>query len=251
MVDLLRNKWQSTKESPISIVFSGDPDRSVKYPDDKFTRTTTIDDIVGKEFNLLAPTSISKQLMHGMIELRDLQRAHGKVDIIVHFHGDILLLNEDGFLRELERFWHSNKFIAYDTVGAQKTDYIEFAGTEAMPQLFAVKREFCDTSTFLYHMTVDGEKETKATEHMLLGNLNRCVKAMLPGALQENWPYQNTFNALVYPVQKDRSYQWGVHNKWGGWTHFGNQLHYSREETLARNEIVLKQCGLDLSAWKD
>ena len=173
-VDMLRNKWKRTKDSPISIVISGDPERSVRFPNDPITRVTTLDNMVKDDFNGLVSTSIMKQMRHGMIELQDLERHQGKqVDYIVHMHGDILLMSEDGFFAELEKFIASAKVIAGDTVGPQVTDYIHFEGLEIMPQLFVVDRNFIGLTGFMLNMYVVGDLEKRSTEWAIRGNLIR------------------------------------------------------------------------------
>lgn len=247
-VDLLRNKWKSTRDSLISIVISGDPDRKLKFPTDKRTRVTTLDDMVGDKFNELVSTSIMKQMTHAMIEMRDLQREFGQVDILIHMHGDILLLNEEGFLAEVNKFIQSGKAIGCDTVGPQGNEYIKFAGTEIMPQLFMVRRDFCDATGFMHLMNIVGESEGKSTEHALLGNLHRCT-AMAMGTLYEGWPYEKTSKSLVHEVIRHRPSQWDVHRSYGGWCHFGNSIHLKADVRQARNEAVLKAYGLNMEKW--
>lgn len=248
-VDMLRNKWQRTKDSLISIVISGDPERSVKFPNDQKTRVTSLDDMVGQRFNELVSTSIAKQIMHGMLELKDLQREYGEIDYIVHMHGDILLINENGFFEELERFIASGKFIACDTVGPQKTDYIEMGGNEIMPQLFVVRRDFCDSTGFMHIMNVSSIDDKKSTEHMLLSNLATTMETKLPFIQKDTWPYNITAKALLYEVVKHRSSQWNFHNHWGGFCHFGNSIHFTQQQREEKNEYVLRALGLNLEAW--
>lgn len=247
--DMLRNKWPRCRDSLISIVISGDPERTVRFDSDDRTRTIHIKDMVGKRFNELVSTSIANQMMLGMNQLKDLQREFGEVDYIVHFHGDILLLNEQGFFEELERFAASGRFIACDTVGPQKTDYIEMGGTEIMPQLFVVRRDFCDTTGFLHIMSVEGENEKKSTEHMLIGNLSRSTAAKLPMVKEEKWPYVVTAKSLLFEVVRHRGSQWAVHQHFGGFAHLGNSLHWTNKQREARNEAVLRAYGLDMGAW--
>lgn len=246
-VDMLRNKWKRTKDSPISIVISGDPDRTIKFPDDKLTRVTTIDNIVGNDFNGLVSTSIMKQIMHGMVEMTDLERVSGGcVNHIVHMHGDILLLNEDGFFEELNRYIASGKQIAGDTVGPQKNDYIHFDGLEIMPQLFVVNRYFSGISGFMCRMEVIGDLERRSTEWALRGNLLRAWSRL------NTKPYygdeEKIFNSLFHNIAPSRS-QWDLHRHWGGFAHFGNSLHFPAEVREARNEMALKAYGVDLLSW--
>jgi hypothetical protein len=245
-VDMLRRRWKRTINSPISIVISGDPERSVKFPNDPLTRVTTLDDMVGKDFNGLVSTSIMKQMMHGMVELEDLERQRGKrVDYIVHMHGDILLLNEDGFFEELKRFADSGKWLAGDTVGPQNNDYIHFDGLEIMPQLFVAHAQFCRESDFLRQMTVEGELEKKSTEWALRGNFYRSAYARFWAEATE----QNLHDSFVHVVCKHRPSQWDLHRHWGGFAHFGNSLHFPQHVREARNEMALRAYGVDLSSW--
>jgi hypothetical protein len=247
-VDMLRNKWLQARNSPISIVISGDPDRTLKFPNDPLTRVTTIDDMVGKDFNGLVSTSIMKQMRHGMVELQDLERVSGeKIEYIVHMHGDILLLNETGFFEELEKFAAAGKYIAIDTVGQQKNDYIHFDGFEPMPQLFVVKKFFVDASDFLFDMCVVGDLEKRSTEWALKGNFARAYRRMI----DRNFYDMDDNEAIKYGahVVAAARGQWQLHNHWGGFCHFGNQLHYPALVREALNEQVLKAHGISLSSW--
>lgn len=229
---MLRNLWKRTADSPIVIVISGDPERTVKFPDDKLTRVVSLDDIVGNNFNGLVSTSIAKQIMHGIIELEDLQRISGKIDVLVHFHGDVIFLNnEEGFFQELEKFNYSGKNVGADTVGAQKSDFIEFTGNELMPQVFVTRMNFIQNTGFLKTLTVEGELEKKSTEWMLKGNLIRCA-----GNVEDN----------LYEVIRHRSSQWDIHKSYGGWMHWGNSIHFSKEQREKREEATLKAFNLSL-----
>lgn len=250
--NMLRNLWSQTKDALISIVISGDPTRSVSFEEDKRTRVTTLDDMVGSKFNELVSTSIAKQIRHGAIELRDLEREFGHVDYVVHIHGDILLLNEQGFFNELSDFAASGKLIAADTVGPQSNDYISFSGREIMPQLFVVKRNFI--SYLLDMFAPQNEFAKKSTEHMLLENLHHWLTiAEYDNSAHENRAHNFSidylFDRYVYEVVKHRPIQWGVHQHFGGWCHFGNQLHFPREIREQRNKAALQAYGIDLSAW--
>lgn len=246
-VDMLRRKWKRTAESPISIVISGDPNRSLKFPEDKLTRVTTLDNMVGNDFNGLVSTSIMKQIRHGMIELKDLERITGLVDFVVHMHGDILLMGEDGFFEELRKFEQSEKQIAVDTVGAQKNDYIHFDGYEIMPQLFVVRRDFILHTKFMHDMTVEGDLEKRSTEWALKGNLARRIRENLDfdsSNLSDN-DIVKTASYIVAPARD----QWNLHRHWGGFAHFGNSLHFPQHVREARNLMALKAYGVDLSSW--
>jgi hypothetical protein len=245
-VDMLRKKWNRTSKSPISIVISGDPDRTVKFPDDPLTRVTTLDDMVGKDFNGLVSTSIMKQIRHGIIELRDLERVGDKVDFVVHMHGDILLLNEEGFFAELERFNQSGKSLAVDTVGAQKTDYIHFDGYEIMPQLFAVRKHFLDNTGYFDRLSIHGDLEKRSTEWALKGNLARAIKRSRAGC---DWYEDNFFVQNYCHIVAAARSQWDLHRHWGGFAHFGNSLHFPQHVREARNKMALQAYGVDLSAW--
>ena len=243
--DMLRNKWKRTKDSPISIVISGDPERSVRFPNDPLARVTTLDNMVGKDFNGLVSTSIMKQMMHGMIELRDLERQQGgQVDLVVHMHGDILLMSEDGFFEELQRFVCSGKAIAGDTVGPQVTDYIHFEGLEIMPQLFVVDRQFIDRSRFLFDMRVGTDLERRSTEWALRGNLIRCYNSISDTYGSD----KSIMDKILHNVCPSRG-QWELHGHFGGFAHFGNELHFPKHIREARNEAALKSYGVDLSLW--
>lgn len=244
-VDMLRKKWKRTAESPIVIVISGDPEREVKFPNDGFTRVVTIDDIVGKDFNELVSTSICKQLQHGLLEARDLERAHGPIDFLVHMHGDILLLNEDGFFDELEKFAKSKKLLACDTVGPQKNDYIEFDGLEIMPQLFVMTKVFKDTFERVISQP-ETEWEKKSTEWLLRRVVYRTFLMYNFDTTEKEEELQNKY---IHFISKHRSSQWGVHQRWGGWCHHGNQLHFSKEHREAMNKSILTNNG-DLEAWE-
>lgn len=246
-VDMLRRKWKRTVDSPISIVISGDSERTVKFPEDKLTRVTTLDDMVGKDFNGLVSTSIMKQIRHGMIELRDLERESGFLDFVVHMHGDILMMNECGFFEELYRFKQSNKQIAVDTVGAQKNDYIHFDGYEIMPQLFVVRRDFIAHSNFMYEMTVEGDLEKRSTEWALKGNLARRIRENMEVDIS-NLSDNDIVKTACHVVAPARD-QWNLHRHWGGFAHFGNSLHFPQHVREARNTMALKAYGVDLSSW--
>lgn len=262
-IDMLRNKWESTKNSPIVLVISGDKERCIKYEEDPLTRVVHLDDMVGDQFKILVSTSIMRQIEHGMIEVRDLERAHGTINSIVHLHGDILLLGERGFFSELDEWRLSGSPVAADNVSPNgphvlnlfgKQYRLSFHGEELMPQLFAVDHAFCKATSYMYSMPIIGDLEVKATEWALIGNLHRCVansrRLHLP---IDSWltavgPYTETFRQEVYVVKRGRQ-QWGVHNHWGGFCHFGNSIHYTKEQRESRNERALKQYGLDLAAW--
>jgi hypothetical protein len=244
--NMFRSKWKRTSESPISIVISGDADREIKFADVR-TRVTTLDNMVGKDFNNLVSTSIMKQIRHGMIELEDLERITGKVDYVVHMHGDILLMNENGFFEELDRFAKSLKRIAVDTVGAQCNDYIHFDGLEIMPQLFVVRRDFIDQTDFMKNMTVQGDLETRSTEWTLRGNLTRCVREMQNADL-DILPDKTIIDMICHVVAPARD-QWALHRHWGGFAHFGNSLHFPAHVRELRNEMALRAYGVDISKW--
>jgi len=262
-IDMLRKKWTSTRKSPIILVVSGDFDRTLIYNDDPFTRVVHLDDMVRDKFKILVSTSIARQIEHGMIEVRDLEREHGAINSIVHLHGDILLLGEEGFFKTLDDWRASGLPVAADPVSPNGPHHLDlfgkkyrlsFHGQELMPQLFAVDHAFCKATTYMYSMPVMGDLEEKATEWMLIGNLHR-VQAHLQN-LRFNlnkWdkpigPYFSTYTGSVYTVKRGRQ-QWGLHNHWGGFCHFGNSIHYSKEHRERRNEAALRQYNLDLEAW--
>lgn len=248
-VDMLRRKWKRTVESPISIVISGDPDRTLQFPNDPLTRVTTLDNMVGADFNNLVSTSIMKQIMHGMIELEDLERVgKGCVNQIVHMHGDILLMNEDGFFAEVDRFIKSNKDVAGDTVGPQRNDYIHFDGLEIMPQLFITARHFVADSGFLRDMIVVGDLERRSTEWALRGNLLRAWSRLNGDTYYKK--EEEVFNSLFHNVKPSRG-QWELHSHFGGFAHFGNSLHFSKQDREARNEAALRAYGINLESWSN
>jgi len=265
-VKMLREIWKTTSQSPIVLVISGDTDRSIFFNDDDFTRVVHLDDMVGDKFRTLVSTSIMRQIEHGMLEIKDIEREYGPIKNIVHIHGDILLLDEDGFFAQLNQWKLSNKPVAADNVGAQNPvkkviDGVEynwrFFGCELMPQLFAVDHDFCKHTGYMYDMTIIGEAEIKATEWALLGNLHRAVyedgsgHALLPHIDPQNdkdSPYRCVFNELVHVVKHNRD-QWGLHPHWGGFCHFGNSLHYTKEHRESRNTMALSKYGIDLSNW--
>jgi hypothetical protein len=264
-VHMFRNLWKTTKESPVVVVISGDKDRDLDFPDDPYTRVVHIDDMVGEKFKTKVSTSIMRQIEHGMLEVKDLEREHGQIDEIVHMHGDILLLGEDGFRSELAKWRESCLPVAADNVGAQSAITKElfgtnwtwaFFGTELMPQLFVVDHHWCKFTGFMYNMEAIGMAEKKATEWALIGNLHRAAhehgsgQALMPqidphGTVS---PYQPTFNDLVHVVKKNRP-QWGLHHHWGGFCHFGNSLHYTKEHRESRNEQAMRKYGIDLEGW--
>lgn len=264
-VNMLRNVWETTLNSPIVIVISGDTDRTVMFNNDPLIRVVHLDDIVGNRFKTLVSTSIMRQITHGMLEIKDLERDH-PIKSIVHMHGDILLLNEKGFFKEIDKWRATGKPIAADNVGAQNpvSKVIEgrmwnwkFYGCELMPQLFVVDHAFCSHTGYMYDMEVIGDLEKKATEWALIGNLHRAVHDEGSGhqlrphinPLEDSHsPYRFVYSDLVHCVKKNRA-QWGVHPHWGGFCHFGNSLHYTQQQREFRNEQVLRQCGLDLEAW--
>ena len=262
-IHMLRNLWKTTSKSPIVLVISGDYDRTINFNDDPFTRVVHLDDMVGDKFKILVSTSIMRQIEHGMIEVRDLEREHGTINSIVHMHGDILLLGEDGFFQELERWRSSDKPIGADPVSANgpfhldlfdKQYRLSFYGQELMPQLFAVNHAFCKATSYMYSMPIIGDLEEKATEWALIGNLHRaCGDPPYFSKGINSWdsklgPYIEVFDEEVYIVKKGRQ-QWGLHTHWGGFCHFGNSLHYTKAHREQRNEAALRQYGLDLSEW--
>lgn len=262
-IDMLRTKWASTAKSPIVLVISGDFSRSICFNNDPYTRVVHIDDMVGDKFKTLVSTSIMRQIEHGMIEVRDLEREHGPINSIIHLHGDILLLGERGF-RETLKYWKlSDSPVAADNVSPNgphilnldnKTYHLSFHGEELMPQLFAVDHNFCKATGFMYSMPVIGMLEEKATEWALIGNLHRATADKIV-APPDRWdkaegPYRKTFNECVYVIKRNRP-QWGLHDHWGGFCHFGNTLHYTKLERERRNEKALRQYGLDLEAWEN
>ena len=263
---MLRRMWKGTKEAPIVIVISGDWGRDLHYQNDPFTRVVHLDDMVGDKFKTLVSTSIMRQIEHGMLEIKDLEREHGRIDNIVHMHGDILLLNEKGFFKEIERWKSSGRPVAADPVGAQnpitkkidgKTWNWRFYGSELMPQLFAVDHAFCNHTGFMYDMKVVGDLEKKATEWALIGNLHRALweagsgHALIPqiNPLEDaHSPYRFVFDEQVHVVKRNRQ-QWGLHDHWGGFCHFGNSLHYTKKDRERRNELAMQRYGIDLEAW--
>ena len=262
-IDMLRTKWKNTRNSPIVLVISGDTERNINFNDDPLTRVVHLDDMVGDKFKILVSTSIMRQIEHGMIEVTDLERAHGPINSIVHMHGDILLLGEEGFLRTLNDWRASGLPVAADSVSPNGPHHLDlfgkkyrlsFHGQELMPQLFAVNHAFCKATSYMYSMPIIGDLEIKATEWALIGNLVRATSDEPAGIINE-WhhpegPYVDEFKELVYVVARNRS-QWGLHKHWGGFAHFGNSLHYTKEHREARNEAALKQYGLDLEAWDE
>jgi len=262
-VKMLRTMWASTKHSPIVIVVSGDTERNLRFDDDPYTRIVHLDDMVGDKFKILVSTSIMRQIEHGMLEVKDLEREHGRINTIVHLHGDILLLGEKGFFAELKQWKASGKPIAADPVspsspitikGLWGKDYdLRFFGQELMPQLFAVDHNDCRITGFMYEMIVWSDLERKATEWALIGNLHRCVSERDLFPTIDVWknksgPYEKTYNEFVYTVKRGRQ-QWGLHSHWGGFCHYGNSIHYTKEQRERRNTSALKQYGLDLSEW--
>lgn len=261
-VKMLRKLWKTTSKSPIVVVISGDHNRDIRFDDDPFTRVVHINDMVRDKFKILVSTSIMRQIEHGMIEVRDLEREHGDIKSVVHIHGDILLLNEEGFFTELDRWRDSKKPIAADNVSPNGPHHLDlfgkkyqlsFHGQELMPQLFAVDHAFCKATSYMYSMPIIGDLEEKATEWALIGNLHRATDDSvmyqpLNYWVKNNGPYKETFEECVYPVKKGRA-QWGLHSHWGGFCHFGNSIHYTKEHREARNEQAMKQYGLDLSEW--
>jgi len=272
-VKMLRKTWKQTATAPIVVVISGDTDRNLGFPDDPYTRVIHLNDMVGEYFKVLVSTSIMKQIEHGMIEMKDLERQHGPIENVVHMHGDILLLGEKGFFDQLDRWKKTNKPVAADPVSASgpwklknlcdlgKTYDLAFYGCELMPQLFAVDHDFCKHTGFMYDMSVVGDLEIKATEWALIGNLHRATFDHFSSSSAPLYPridvydntvcgpYFQTFNENVYAVKQNRQ-QWGLHNHWGGFTHFGNSIHVSQQERERKNLMVLRQYGLDLSEWK-
>lgn len=248
-LDMLRNKWKRSKDSPIVVVISGDPSRTIKSEDVSKTRIVNLDDMVGKDFNGKVSSSIMKQIQHGVIEMNSLE-GDGGVDIIVHFHGDILFLNEDGFYKEIEKFSATNKFIACDTVGPQNTDYISFRGNEIMPHVFAVKRHdpILTIGGFMHHMSIQGDLEKRSTEWALKENLRRAIADLNDFPAHEELP-DHMIEDVYHLITQHRPTQWGLHKTWGGWCHFGNSIHFSKEVREARNEAALRAYGIDLSKW--
>lgn len=262
-VHMLRNLWSSTAKSPIVVVISGDNNRDLVFNDDPYTRVVHVDDMVGDKFQILVSTSIAKQIEHGMIEVRDLERAHGDIDSIVHIHGDILLLREEGFFNTFDAWRVSGLPVAADNVSPNGPYHLElfekkyqltFHGQELMPQLFAVDHAFCKSTSYMYSMPVMGSLEEISTEWMLIGNLHRAAaeSGEQYGPL-DKWdaaqgPYSDTFKEFVSVVKKNRS-QWDLHAHWGGFTHFGNSLHFTKEHREHNSEMAMKRYGLDLSEW--
>lgn len=265
-IKMLRSLWKTTVQSPIVLVISGDVDRSITFDDDPYTRVVHLDDMVGDKFRTLVSTSIMRQIEHGMLEIKDLEREHGRIRQVVHMHGDILLLDEKGFFNEMARWKATKKPIAADNVGAQnpvkktidgKEYHWRFFGCELMPQLFVVDNDFCQLTGYMYEMSVIGMAEQKATEWALIGNLHRCVfehgsgHSLIPVVQPDkdkDSPYRDVFEEFVHIVRPNRD-QWGLHTHWGGFCHFGNSLHYSKEHRERRNEMALRKYGIDLSNW--
>jgi len=266
-IKMLRKKWESTRRSPIVLVISGDYDRSIKFHDDPFTRIVHLDDMVEDKFKLLVSTSIMRQIEHGMIEVNDLERAHGRIDSIVHLHGDILLLGETGFFKTFDAWRQTDYPIAADNVSPNgphhlknihgKEFHLRFFGQELMPQLFVVDHNFCKATGYMYNMPVVGNLEIKATEWGLIGNLHRATmelgngQALVPQVdvySDQYGPYEKTFSENVYVVARNRQ-QWGLHTHWGSFCHFGNSIHFTKEQREKKNEIALRSYGLDLSEW--
>lgn len=270
-INMLRTKWVATRKAPIVLVVSGDHNRSLMFRDDDLTRVIHLDDIVGGNFRRLVSTSIMRQIEHGMLEMRDLERYCGSIENIIHMHGDILLLGEDGFFSQLNKWKESGKPVAADPVSANgpsllsKDEFadvdedvnMKFYGTELMPQLFAVDHMFCKTTGFMYEMSIIGNLERYATEWALIGNLHRAVheegggEALIPQVnvdKDERGPYENVYANEVYTVKSFRQ-QWGLHKHWGGFCHYGNSIHFSKEQREARNEMALRQYNINLEAW--
>ena len=225
-IDMLRTKWEATRRSPIVLVISGDFDRNISFNDDSYTRVVHLDDMVRDKFKTLVSTSIMRQIEHGMIEVRDLEREHGRIDSIVHLHGDILLLGEEGFFRTLDTWRVSGLPVAADNVSPNGPHHLNiggkkyrltFHGQELMPQLFAVNHDFCRATGYMYSMPICGDLEEKATEWALIGNLHRAtadVRDLITAP--DEWhkqigPYYSTYTGNVYTVKKGRA-QWGLHN---------------------------------------
>lgn len=268
-VRMLRTMWESTKKSPIVIVATGDKERELNFPHDPLTRVVHLDDFIGddqEKCKVLVSTSIMRQIEHGMLEVKDLERDYGPIRNVVHMHGDILLLGEEGFRETLEKFRASGRPIAADSVSPSSpirlelfghTYNLRFFGQELMPHLFIVDHYFCKNTGFMYDMPIVGELEEKATEWALIGNLHRAIyeygggQALRP--LVDVWndisgPYEPTFDLEVYCVAKGRK-QWGVHNHFGGFCHFGNSIHFSKEDRERKNELALKRYGISLEDW--
>lgn len=266
MRHIIRERWRTHKDSPIVVVISGDRDRIMHFNEDPLTRVVHIDDMVGDKFKTLVSTSIMRQITHGMLEVKDLERQYGRIENVVHMHGDILLLNERGFNDELLRWKGTGKPLAGDNVGAQNPVVKEidgkewkwrFYGSELMPQLFAVDHDFCKFTGYMYDMEVIGDLEAKATEWALIGNLHRALcspgdgHALIPhiNPLQDSEsPYRFVFDEHVHVVKRNRA-QWGLHKHWGGFCHFGNSIHYTKSDRETRNELALKQYGINLEKW--
>jgi hypothetical protein len=254
-VNMLRTKWTSAREAPIVVVITGDKDHTLRFESDPYTRVVHLKDIVGKKFNELVSTSIMRQITHGMLEIKDLEREMGPIENILHMHGDILLLNEQGFWAEFEKWKVSGRPVACDTVGPQGPYQMEhggqsfeltFDGHEIMPQIFAVDHEFAKDTTFLYDMKVSSLQEQFSTEKTLVENLVEKTYRKYCG-----WGDTTTIllDRLTYKVCKHRPVQWGVHSHWGSFIHFGNQLHCPREQREAKNAAALAAYGLDLEKW--
>lgn len=260
--NLIRNVW-GWYNVPIIMVVSGDESRELLFNDDIYTRIVHLDDMVGDKVRTLVSTSIMRQIEHGMLEIKDLERELGPIASIVHMHADILLLDKVGFLSEMENWKKSDKPVAADPVGAQApirkdvdggTWDWAFYGYELMPQLFAVNHAFCKATGYLYSMTLLDDLERKSTEWALIGNLHRAVY-QLDNNVQltpkidvwkdEDSPYRGVFEDYVYVVNRGRP-QWGQHSHWGGFTHYGNQIHIGDKEREQKEEAVLRSKGLSL-----
>lgn len=268
-VNMLRTKWRKTRKAPIVIVVSGDHDRSLMFRDDDFTHVVHIDDIVGDNTRCMQPTSIMRQIEHGMKEIKWMEHLHGDIESIIHMHGDILLLDEAGFFEELKRWRQSGKPIAVDNVGPNGPHYIStkeypdvkkdinmiFMGQEIMPQLFAVDHKFCSITGYMYDMEICGNLEEYATEWALIGNLYRCLSDSKDLHLNINeWkqdvgPYKDVFDENIHIVKQNRG-QWGIHNHWGGFCHFGCNVHVSKEDREYRSYQALMKHNIDMEAWK-
>ncbi len=263
-VKMLRTMWKSTKQSPIVVVISGDTNRDLQFPADPYTRVVHLDDMVKEKFKVLVSTSIMRAIEHGMVEIKDLEREHGTIRDIVHLHGDILLLGEEGFRQTLDRWRSSGCPVAADNVSPNgpyhldlwgKKYALKFFGEELMPQLFVVDHAFCKATGYMYNMPIIGDLEEKATEWALIGNLHRATyepgfgEALNPhvDVNDKCGPYERAFD-LVWHVAENRQ-QWGLHKHWGGFAHFGNSLHYSKGHREQRNELALKQYGISLEDW--
>lgn len=264
-VDMLRNKWESTKESPIVIVVTGDFDRELQYNDDEFTHVVHLDDIVGDMARSKVPQSIMRQIEHGMLEMKCLEEKHGKIDSIVHMHGDILLLNERGFMKELDAWRNTEYPILGDSVGPQgpyflektlpgmhKDMHIVFYGYEMMPQLFVVDHDFCKKTGYMYKMNIVGDHEKVATEWALIGNIYRLTisdeELDIDTSVVTSSPYKDIFEKHVKVVKRGRS-QWDIHRHFGGFCHFGNNINFTKEYREKMNAKALRAYGVDMAGW--